>query len=228
MEGEIQMKNYTAIYFCSLLTTPCEFSPRHYHYTAVYPCSLCTVAFVFPPTHNHYTGAYFLSLITLPCVFPHRHYMAYRILNSVQILLLPLICAMYNTLLTKKNFVASVLASEYIRFKKNYPILNFQAMCHTTGNLLCYTPLIHRHLISGYTERCGKWFVYPDNRASTLSVTLHWIGQWVHWVLLLRWWAPQDRCTLGFPGCSSVSVSQNHKILKHLEQTLLTDVSLWL
>jgi hypothetical protein len=88
----------------SLLTIDhAVFPPRHYHYTAVYPCSLCTVAFVIPARHNHYTGVYFLSLITLPCVLPHRYYRAYKILNSVQIFLLPLICAMCNTFLTKKN-----------------------------------------------------------------------------------------------------------------------------
>ena len=38
-------------------------------------------------------------------------------------------------------------------------------------------------------------------------------------VLVLRWQASQDRSTLGLTGCSSVS--QNHRILKHLEQTLL-------
>jgi hypothetical protein len=81
-------------------------------------------------------------------VFTQRHYRASRILNSVQILLLPLICKLCNTFL-KKKFVARVIASKYVRFKKNYPILNFQAMCHTAGSVLCYTPRIHRHLISG-------------------------------------------------------------------------------
>jgi hypothetical protein len=167
MEGKIQTKNYTAIYFCSLLTTSCVFPPRHYHYSAVYPYSLCTVAFVLPLRHNHYIGVYFSSLITLPCVFPHRHYRAYRILNSVQILLLPLICAMWNTVLTKK--ICSKCISQWTcKIQEKLPDSEFPGnVSRNWQSVLCYTPLIHRHLISGYTERWGKWSVYPDNRALT-------------------------------------------------------------
>jgi hypothetical protein len=54
----------------------------------------------------------------------------------------------------KKKFVASVLASQYVRFRKNYPILKFPGhVSHNWQSVLCYAPLIHRHLISGYTDR---------------------------------------------------------------------------
>jgi hypothetical protein len=131
MEGEIQMKNYTAIYFSSLLTTPC----------------------VFPPRHNNYTGVYFSSLITLPCVFPHRHYGAYRILNSVQILLLPLICAMCNTFLTKK-ICSKCISQRICKIQEKLPDSEFpRNVSHNWQSVLCYAPLIHRHLISRYTVR---------------------------------------------------------------------------
>jgi hypothetical protein len=64
---------------------------------------------------------------------------------------------MSNAITYKENFVASVLASEHARYKKNHLILNFQAMCHTTGNSVTrYTPLMQELLISGYTERQRK------------------------------------------------------------------------
>jgi hypothetical protein len=66
-------------------------------------------------------------------------------------------CEMSNAITYKENFVASVLASEHERYKKNHLILNFQAMCHTTGNSVTrYTPLMQELLISGYTYRRRK------------------------------------------------------------------------
>jgi hypothetical protein len=63
-------------------------------------------------------------------------------------------CGMCNAVTYKENFVASLLANEHARFKKNQLILDFQAMCHTTGNSVTqYTPLMQELLISGYTER---------------------------------------------------------------------------
>jgi hypothetical protein len=157
MEGKIQMKNYTEIYLCSLCTVAFVFPPRHYHYTAVYPCSLCTVAFVFPPRHYHYTGIYFLSLITLPCVLPHRYYTAYKIFKFCPDTPIATNLCNVQYISYKKNFVASVLASEYVRFKKKVPDSEFPGnVSHNWQSVLCYTPLIRRHLISGYTERCGK------------------------------------------------------------------------
>jgi hypothetical protein len=63
-------------------------------------------------------------------------------------------CGMSNAIPYKENFVASVLANGHERYKKNHLILNFQAMCHITGNSVTqYTPLIQELLITGYTER---------------------------------------------------------------------------
>jgi hypothetical protein len=84
----------------------------------------------------------------------NNNYMqAYRTFNSAYSWLLLMTCGMCNAITYKENFVASVLASEYARFKKNHLILDFQAICHTTGNSVTrYTPLVQELLISSYTE----------------------------------------------------------------------------
>jgi len=41
---------------------------------------------------------------------------------------------MYKANAYKEKLAASVLGNEYVKLKYNHPILNFQAMCHTTGN----------------------------------------------------------------------------------------------
>jgi hypothetical protein len=119
MEGEIQKRNYTGIYFCSLLTMLC----------------------VFPARHSHYTGVLFLiTNYSALCVSSQalQGFQNFKFCPDT-----PVPTNLWNVQYTsyKKKIVASVLASEYVRFTKNYPILNFQAMYHTTGNLSYATHL---------------------------------------------------------------------------------------
>jgi len=72
------------------------------------------------------------------------------------LLLVPHICGMYKANAYKEKLVASVLANVYVKLKYNHPILNFQAMCHTTGNSITwYTPFIQRLLI---------WWLHTEKR----------------------------------------------------------------
>jgi hypothetical protein len=118
------------------------------------------------------------------------------------------------------------------KFKKSHLILNFQAMCHTTGNsVLWYTPLIQRHLIGGYTQRRRN-----DLRTQTTGSNIlqsNWngwgSGSTGHPCPGLKMIHSSRQMHTGTSlKLLTQSASQNHKILKHLQQTLFTDVSPWL
>jgi len=56
----------------------------------------------------------------------------------------------------KEKLLASVLAKDYAKFKENHPILNFQAMCHTTRQVY--------HMIHTFHTETAHWWLHRETR----------------------------------------------------------------